>query len=876
MSKNLTRKGLALGAVVALGSTLIAGTPAFAAPGITIAPAAGTSYSFISGERFDLKVFGNTEFTFSSSTDIQWSITNAAGESVTTTIKNDGTAADASSTSASTTTITKDGGTAGTAAGANRLGLAVAADKAVTLKVLAFVELNGTAGYQAGADLGSNEETVTFIKKADVVPTVAITSPVEGDTKVAATLSLNVNNEQLAPGDFGLEFTKGDGTSLGSTQQVAVGAWSTTDLKFAAETGTVTALVKDSAVKVQAYYNASGVVYASTDKLGTAATASVVARKVALFTADVVRSATAKTISSSNHVKRNSSFELKATATDSSSPAKAVAGSPVTVAVTTNATLSSTAGSVVSITINGVTYTDNAKLPGAGSGSTAIAKIATTTDADGVAKIAVTTSGFAVGNNVVATFATENFSSSVTVLSVDPTYTGYITNAKTGVSVVAGGTAAINVAVYDQFGGTPADEYDARAVWVSSNSRTTASTTASSTNVSIVGGKATLSVVDNGTGTGYNVYNVEFAKRVAGGGYTGNSAIDANFEVRIVAAADLVAGKITSSGTLNSTTKVYEVSGTTALNLEATGSSDFRTVSTDPTFTNSANLAGVVSTVATATAAAVNIEGAKVTVSGTGLQFRANVLASGTGYVYGAGSIDVYTDASGNYSVDVASNKAGKQTITITSGSVSQTVTVVFAAAASTTGTVLTIDAPTSIVPGKTLTFTGKLVDKFGNPVATNSSTADFKVAYTGPGFVVATLPTETDSSGAFSVSVLLGSADSGTATLTATYGGSKGAYDSTVTGTTADIVKSASVTVGATPVAAATAAVSGSTGKFYVSATNAAAKKVVVKVAGKFFRSFSGTAAKRTVALKAPKGKHKVTVFVGGKLVATKTITVK
>jgi hypothetical protein len=32
MSKNLTRKGLALGAVVALGSSLFAGTPATAAP----------------------------------------------------------------------------------------------------------------------------------------------------------------------------------------------------------------------------------------------------------------------------------------------------------------------------------------------------------------------------------------------------------------------------------------------------------------------------------------------------------------------------------------------------------------------------------------------------------------------------------------------------------------------------------------------------------------------------------------------------------------------------------------------------------------------------------------------------------------------------
>jgi hypothetical protein len=45
MSKNLTRKGLALGAVVALGATLFAGSPAFAANEINVAPSAGTSYN---------------------------------------------------------------------------------------------------------------------------------------------------------------------------------------------------------------------------------------------------------------------------------------------------------------------------------------------------------------------------------------------------------------------------------------------------------------------------------------------------------------------------------------------------------------------------------------------------------------------------------------------------------------------------------------------------------------------------------------------------------------------------------------------------------------------------------------------------------------
>jgi hypothetical protein len=78
-------------------------------------------------------------------------------------------------------------------------------------------------------------------------------------------------------------------------------------------------------------------------------------------------------------------------------------------------------------------------------------------------------------------------------------------------------------------------------------------------------------------------------------------------------------------------------------------------------------------------------------------------------------------------------------------------------------------------------------------------------------------------------------------------------------------------------PSALATAAVSGSSKKFYVSVdNNASAKNVVVKVAGKTFKTLKGSATKKTYVVAAPKGSHKVTVYVGGKLIATKTVSVK
>ena len=46
------------------------------------------------------------------------------------------------------------------------------------------------------------------------------------------------------------------------------------------------------------------------------------------------------------------------------------------------------------------------------------------------------------------------------------------------------------------------------------------------------------------------------------------------------------------------------------------------------------------------------------------------------------------------------------------------------------------------------------LKDKYGAKV--NTASGDVKVVYTGPGFVVATLPTETDADGAISFTVLL------------------------------------------------------------------------------------------------------------------------
>jgi hypothetical protein len=909
---------LALGAIVALGSTLIAGAPASATDAVTLEPSSGTSFNTLLSENFVLSSYF-TAAAKQGSESLKFKVVDADKKillassgldtQTTTTDRTYNTALDDNSG----TNLTANDGTyviaAGSTAGPSKNFLVLTPQTSLTasfaVTVQSWLDFDGDNIVDDG-EAKSAVQTVGFKKASEVTTSVDLTQPIQGDTTATASFKFtNLNNEQLSASsitELGIYATDSNGValagissngnvidSLGGTGETEL-AWNATTGVFEGVTGSFTALTKTGSVKAQVVFengNADNAAVDTATTLGDAVSKAATVRKVALFTASTVRSGTTglndkSTVNSGGSntegVLRNGSFVIQAKATDADGVA--VANSPVTVTITTNATLSGTAGSVVSLAVNGTTYTDNTKLPGY---STTVAKIATTTDATGVAKVTLQSTGYTGSETITAAFATENFSDSLTVVSKAESLTGYIVDDRSNVgassanleqSILSGGNIVANVALRNQFGGAPANDYDAIIEYTANTTAraTTAVTAGTGAYTAIVDGKATLTLADNGAGVGVDTYTVKYGKRQSSGGYSATTTIDV---INVNVVASTTAGVITFDGS-NASSGAYDATVTTQWNVTATkslslsddfGNFDARAVlGTSPAQSNGATLSGSVKTIS-----AVAIKGAPVTFTGAGLLFKVRGV-----HVYGLGSLTVNTGATGNYDVEVYSNKSGKQTVTVASGSATKTAVVTFAAAAATTGTTLTVAAPATIVPGKTLTITGKLVDKYGNAVATNSSVADFKVAYTGPGFVVATLPTETDADGAFSVSVLLGAADSGTATLTATYGGSKGAYDSTVTGTTADIVKTASVIIGTAAAAKATAGVSGGTGKFNVSVSNAAGKSVVVKVAGKFVTSFAGSASKKTVAVKATKGSKKVTVYVGGKLVATKTVTVK
>ena len=124
-------------------------------------------------------------------------------------------------------------------------------------------------------------------------------------------------------------------------------------------------------------------------------------------------------------------------------------------------------------------------------------------------------------------------------------------------------------------------------------------------------------------------------------------------------------------------------------------------------------------------------------------------------------------------------NTAGSKTFTFTSGAATATQVVKFALP-STDADVdsWSVSAPASVLPGSTLSVVASLVDEYGNAV----TGLTVSVSKTGPGLLVATLPTVTGTTGIMNLGVLLGANDSGSVVFTFTFGSGASAITETVT----------------------------------------------------------------------------------------------
>jgi protocatechuate 3,4-dioxygenase beta subunit len=164
----------------------------------------------------------------------------------------------------------------------------------------------------------------------------------------------------------------------------------------------------------------------------------------------------------------------------------------------------------------------------------------------------------------------------------------------------------------------------------------------------------------------------------------------------------------------------------------------------------------------------VDVEGRPVTISGS-----SDLLFVADG-VYAFGSLTAWAAGDdGAFAFNIHSNKSGTYTVTVTSGGVSKTEDIVISAPLDDAEENVTLTV-TNAEPGKTMTVSGTVTDEFGNAVAVQQ--ADFSLTYTGPGFVVGSLPTSVDSTGKFEFKVLLGANDTLSGSVSVETAGDDGA----------------------------------------------------------------------------------------------------
>jgi hypothetical protein len=862
MSKNLTRKGLALGALVALGSSVIAGTPATAAPtALNTTSAFGTATTGVLGQYFTLatSVVGgstndtvkyyvegvaaaNVSATARFVTDLETAVSSTAY--ATTTAVETSVDADAKQTSYST-------GAAWVAGNYHELALKVDSTNVTattSVKVTPYLDSVVADNKPGAGELTGASVTINFVKGSELTATPTITAPVGAKANAVVAVSGGVNLSQFraaAKGGFAetpvTVLFKENGADFGS----AVSAlWDTTTSTF-----TVDSASNTTASRI---YGATAKIN-GTDSASAAAVTATAGKAASLANVAVAKgtSFAATGANTSANVIRSGAGSISASTTVTAVTGESAAGQKVTFTVTEASASSLTSGA--SVTAGGKTLTN------AAAGTTEKFTVDVTSDADGVATLPITYAGIADADSfsvsATAVGATGSVSATAkTVVGQDSVATAIVdlikaTQAGTAVrSIAKGGSFSIAYTVVDQFGQTPSGTF--RVVATNSGATNVPSVTSP---VAVSAGKVTLSGTDNSTSTDDYTVTATLQKLGTDGVTYANVG---SVSTASTISAGTVGTPATLSVTAGATTGVAR-SLTTLLG----GNTTLEQSSVDRTTPANGTTLTTVATDATGALVA----GTAVTYTAAGVLFK-------SGTTYGLGSITVYTDASGSTgAVNIYSNLSGKNAVVVTAGAATKSIDITWAAVTS-GGSAWTVTAPANILPGQTLKVSAVLKDKYGSVVDTASG--DVKVVYTGAGFVTATLPTETDADGAISFTVLLGAADLGTATVKFIYEGANGTLEETTSND--DVVGSASIVLGAAAAAKATAGVSGGTGKFNVAVTNAAGKSVVVKVAGKFATSFSGTASKKTVAVKATKGSKKVTVYVGGKLVATKTVTVK
>ena len=723
MSNKLTRKSLAFGAMVALASSVIAGAPAQAAGEVVFAPTSGTSYNTLVTEAFALNASLAPGQVAANITQLKYKIDSATASSVNFTV---GAAVAAPATPATTTSfVVSAGATVGTAAVIN-LGLAgapTAATATTSVTVTAFIDSNNDNLLTAGEF--EQARTIKFVKYSEVVPTVTLTTPAVGDTTLKASVSLaDINVNQLTAASYKVAFTS-TGTGNGTIADVQVSATGT-----ATSAALTNANVAADVITAQAKYG--------TTLLGAAAVSATVSART--ITVPVVADITAVTgdNATGTTARTNSAFSVELLVKDTATTPAAKAGEVVSVAVTSSVAVSATK----TLSVNGTVSNATVALPTA---------LSVTTDSAGKAIVNLIPAGFAAGDTFTVAYTAQNVTVSKTFTLADAAFT--ITDsqdetASANRAIAKGGTVSFNLEVKDQFG---------VAIAGSARIKTTPTINAvagSASYTAVVAGKATVSLVDTQTAAtpGNDSLKIELETQNAStlnwaaSNFAGFGAASAAFQ--------------TVSVTVSATAPGFASSPT-----PAGAATKFTGTVTPVEYTAVTGVAGDngVSLLNVAAGLATSVAGQKVTISGTGLLFR-------VGTKNYADTVTLFSGNAGAFAVTVYGKKAGDATVTLVTGTTTKTAVITFAAGAP---ALVSMVAPAQAQVGQALDVVINVTDKWGNVVATPAAVGAGNLGFltvksTGTGYFASAAPAA-NAAGVATVKYIVGTADIGTAFLSAT-----------------------------------------------------------------------------------------------------------
>ena len=715
MSNKLTRKSLAFGAMVALASSAIAGAPAQAAGEIIVAPTAGTTYTTFTTEAFTVATSFAPGIAPASYAQLKYEVASSAairtGASIVSAAAAVTALADTALTSGKAVVTPAAPGVA-----TDQRFFAVALPAAATattatqtVTVTAFVDANNDGALTAGE--WSQAQTITFKKYSEVTPTVALTPVLAGDLalKATATYPSDLNTAMLTASDFKVVFT-----AAGATGVEAGGVVAASGVYEDAVTGVAAA----AAVTAQASYK--------TVLLGTAVSGTAAAQTVVTNVAALVEGADAKVISGTPTVRLNTAYSVKATlrgaVPSGGTVGPVLAGKAVTVAITGAGTLTTTR----TLSINGTVYNGTTAIP---------ASIALTSDANGEVKVDLKSVGFLAADAAVSlTFTSENVASNA--VAVSQAATAYAITADDGnlYSTPLGTPVTVALSVKDQFGtlSTLADR-----IAVTPTSAATGYVAPGTSYVMVSGGKASISV----------------------------SSLAATAAGQISVA--------TALQTLNSSTQNYDAYATpvtgTAILVNITTAANSFTTAPAATATAKVTADAFTTTIADTTdnatySVVVANPGTSLTVAAPGAYIQA-------GASFGEGTVTVRTPSNGTVAVTIWAHTVGSLTATFTNGTAVKTSVITVTTDLLPAKVSLTTPAQAQV--GQALDVVVTVTDKWDNAVATPAAVGAGNLGFltlssTGTGYF-ASSSAVANAAGKATVKYIVGTADIGTAFLSAT-----------------------------------------------------------------------------------------------------------